>query len=113
VLFCAADLPFSLVGDIVVWPFAVYNFINQPVPAPPVAITASAVQPIQTPPPKPASPTLPAPQPLPTPLPPPKLPMPSAVPPAALPSTTPPATLPIPMPPATPVSTDDPPKDSP
>jgi hypothetical protein len=36
-LFCAADLPFSLIGDIVTWPYtATYSFINQPVPTPPV-----------------------------------------------------------------------------
>lgn len=35
---CAADLPFSLIGDVVTWPYtASYSFINQPVPAPPLA----------------------------------------------------------------------------
>ena len=36
-LFCAADLPLSLIGDVVTWPYtAAYTFINQPVPTPPV-----------------------------------------------------------------------------
>jgi uncharacterized protein YceK len=36
-VFCAIDLPFSLVGDVVTWPYtASYTFINQPVPVPPV-----------------------------------------------------------------------------
>jgi hypothetical protein len=39
-LFCAADLPLSLLGDVVTWPYTVaYNFINQPVPVPPVMLT--------------------------------------------------------------------------
>jgi hypothetical protein len=34
---CAADLPFTLIGDVVTWPYtAAYNFINSPVPTPPV-----------------------------------------------------------------------------
>jgi hypothetical protein len=38
-LFCAADLPFSLVGDVVTWPYAVvYSIINQPSPPPPVTL---------------------------------------------------------------------------
>jgi uncharacterized protein YceK len=33
----AADLPFSLIGDVVTWPYtAAYTYINQPVPVPPV-----------------------------------------------------------------------------
>lgn len=36
-LFCAADLPFSLIGDVVTWPYTVtYSYINQPFPIPPV-----------------------------------------------------------------------------
>ncbi len=36
-LFYAADLPFSLIGDVVTWPYtASYSFINQPIPTPPV-----------------------------------------------------------------------------
>ena len=36
-LLCAADLPLSLVGDVVTWPYtAAYTFINQPIPTPPV-----------------------------------------------------------------------------
>jgi uncharacterized protein YceK len=35
-LFCAADLPFSLVGDVLTWPYtAAYSCINQPIPTPP------------------------------------------------------------------------------
>jgi hypothetical protein len=46
-LLCAADLPLSLVGDIVTWPYtASYSFINQPIPVPPVA----PAQPIPVPP---------------------------------------------------------------
>jgi uncharacterized protein YceK len=46
-LFCAADLPFSLIGDVVTWPYTVtYTFINQPIPTPPV----TQAQPIPTPP---------------------------------------------------------------
>lgn len=38
-LLCAVDLPFSLIGDVVLWPYTVtYNFINQPVPVPPVVL---------------------------------------------------------------------------
>jgi hypothetical protein len=34
-LFCAADLPFSLIGDVVTWPYTVaYSCINQPIPPP-------------------------------------------------------------------------------
>ena len=37
VVFYAADLPFSLVGDVLTWPYtATYSYINQPVPTPPV-----------------------------------------------------------------------------
>src|SRR4051812_10142417 len=36
-LLCAADLPFSLIGDVVTWPYTVaYSYINQPIPIPPV-----------------------------------------------------------------------------
>lgn len=36
-LLCAADIPLSLAGDLVTWPYTVaYNFINQPVPVPPI-----------------------------------------------------------------------------
>jgi uncharacterized protein YceK len=36
-LLCAADLPFSLIGDVLTWPYtATYTCINQPVPTPPV-----------------------------------------------------------------------------
>jgi uncharacterized protein YceK len=47
-LLCAADLPFSLIGDLVTWPYtAAYSYINQPIPTPPV-IPAPPVT--QTPP---------------------------------------------------------------
>jgi hypothetical protein len=58
-LLCAADLPLSLVGDVVTWPYtAAYSYINQPVPVPPVA----QAPPIPTPPVTlaPAIPILPA-----------------------------------------------------
>jgi uncharacterized protein YceK len=33
----AADLPFSLIGDVMTWPYtAAYTYINQPIPVPPV-----------------------------------------------------------------------------
>src|SRR4051794_23085940 len=36
-LFYAADLPFSLLGDVIAWPYpAAYTFINEPIPVPPV-----------------------------------------------------------------------------
>ena len=36
-LLCAADLPFTFVGDIVTWPYtASYTSINQPIPLPPL-----------------------------------------------------------------------------
>ena len=36
-LCCAADLPFSFIGDVLTWPYtAGYTWINQPVPVPPV-----------------------------------------------------------------------------
>jgi uncharacterized protein YceK len=51
-LFCAADLPLSLIGDVVTWPYTVaYCYINQPIPTPPVVLTDPPVtQPIPTPP---------------------------------------------------------------
>lgn len=37
VLFYAADLPFSAIGDVLTWPYAAtYCYINQPIPTPPV-----------------------------------------------------------------------------
>jgi uncharacterized protein YceK len=36
-LFCAADLPFSFLADVVTWPYtASYTYINQPIPVPPL-----------------------------------------------------------------------------
>jgi hypothetical protein len=62
-LCCAADLPLSLIGDIVTWPYtAAYTFINQPVPAPPVVVS--------TPPVAEYLPTPPLTSPMPTPTPP-------------------------------------------
>jgi hypothetical protein len=51
-LFCAADLPFSLIGDLVTWPYtAAFSYINQPVPAPPVLHANPPVAlPLPTPP---------------------------------------------------------------
>jgi hypothetical protein len=53
-LFCAVDLPFSLIGDIVTWPYTVsYSFINQPIPTPVVTFTnapATQTMPIPVPP---------------------------------------------------------------
>ena len=44
-LFCAADLPFSLIGDVVTWPYtATYSYINQPFPTPPV--TQAPIRPV-------------------------------------------------------------------
>jgi hypothetical protein len=66
-LLCAADLPFSLVGDLVTWPYArAYSFINAPIPAPPVILVGGPVsQPL---PPAPMTPLMnlpPVPQPAP------------------------------------------------
>jgi hypothetical protein len=37
ILFCAVDLPFSFIGDVVTWPYtSAYTFINQPIPVPAV-----------------------------------------------------------------------------
>lgn len=57
-VFCAMDLPFSLIGDIVTWPYvATYAFINQPVPAPPVTLAPPPPHQLTTPPmPIPTSP---------------------------------------------------------
>ena len=51
-LFCAADLPFSLIGDLLTWPYTkVYTFINQPTPVPPVVFAnPPMVQALPTPP---------------------------------------------------------------
>ena len=38
-LLCAADVPFSFIGDVVTWPYtATYSYINQPIPTPPVIL---------------------------------------------------------------------------
>lgn len=35
-LFYAADVPFSVIGDVVTWPYtATYSYINKPIPTPP------------------------------------------------------------------------------
>lgn len=50
-LFCAADLPLSLIGDLVTWPYtAAYTFINQPIPPPVVVANPPVIQAIPTPP---------------------------------------------------------------
>ena len=44
-IFCAADLPFSLFGDIMTWPYTVvYTYVNQPTPTPPVIIATPDAQ---------------------------------------------------------------------
>lgn len=44
ILLSAADLPFSLLGDLITWPYtAGYTYINQPVPFPP--LTPAPVEP--------------------------------------------------------------------
>lgn len=67
-LLCAADLPLSLIGDILTWPYTrAYSFINQPVPIPPVTlINLPVTQAIPIPPatqlmPIPIAPATPAP----------------------------------------------------
>jgi uncharacterized protein YceK len=66
VLFCAADLPLSFVGDIVTWPYTVtYSYINQPIPTPPVLIANPPPGEPVMPPPAPSD-AAPAPLPLPT-----------------------------------------------
>jgi hypothetical protein len=71
-MFCAADLPLSLVGDIVTWPYtAAYSFINQPIPLPPLvqvppAPVGAPPVPVQGPPP--TGPQAPAPDFLPEPM---------------------------------------------
>lgn len=54
-LFWAADLPLTLIGDVVTWPYtATYSYINQPIPTPP--ITLAPTPPVtQTPPTTPAT----------------------------------------------------------
>lgn len=69
-LFCAADLPFSLVGDFVTWPYVwAYSVVNKPVPVPPIVIA----DPAPVPPPA-ALPPVPATKPMPLPTPPVPLP---------------------------------------
>ena len=42
-LFCAADLPLSFVGDVVTWPYTTaFTFINEPIPLPPVLMPPTA-----------------------------------------------------------------------
>ncbi|MBX9623679.1 MAG: hypothetical protein K2X82_07680 [Gemmataceae bacterium] len=49
-LFCAADLPLSLIGDVVTWPYVVaYSCINEPVPTPPVTLAPPEVRPQASP----------------------------------------------------------------
>jgi uncharacterized protein YceK len=45
-LFFAADLPFSFLGDVVTWPYtASYTFINQPIPVPPLILAPDSLPP--------------------------------------------------------------------
>lgn len=91
-LFCAMDLPFSFVGDVVTWPYtAAFTFINQPVPVPPVTIINTPVTQAGT------NPYGTQPMPLPTPYGTP--PMPPPIPPGAQPL---PLPNPLPVPPAAP-----------
>ena len=54
-LLCAADLPLTVIGDVVTWPYAVsYTFINSPVPTPPVTQAPPAPPPPAAPAPAPA-----------------------------------------------------------
>jgi uncharacterized protein YceK len=102
-LFCAVDLPLSLIGDLVTWPYAVsYTYINQPVPNPPVLIA--------DPPPPPAVPAQPAAPPMPIPTPPDVEPVPIPIPPVQPPTEVKPtaspqvpaqAVLPLTLPPPT------------
>jgi uncharacterized protein YceK len=54
-MLCAMDLPFTLLGDAVTWPYSVsYTCINEPVPTPPVTVApalseASPPEPIAKP----------------------------------------------------------------
>jgi uncharacterized protein YceK len=44
-LLCAADLPFSAIGDVVTWPYvAMFIYINQPFPLPPVTLPPPGIQ---------------------------------------------------------------------
>lgn len=68
VLLYAADLPLTLIGDVVTWPYVVaYNVINQPTPVPPVTQAPAdgppqpyALMPQQQPAPAPPPTQLPA-----------------------------------------------------
>jgi uncharacterized protein YceK len=52
-LFYAADLPFSLIGDVVTCPYTAYttaySFINEPIPTPPVTQAPAEVRPQASP----------------------------------------------------------------
>jgi hypothetical protein len=86
-LACAADLPLSFIADLASWPYtAVYSYINQPIPVPPVVITNSPVPQ--------ATPAPPVGQPLP--IPPGAPPVPAPVPPMTQPA---PAPAPLVTPP--------------
>jgi uncharacterized protein YceK len=44
-LLCAADLPFSFIGDVVTWPYtSTYCYINKPIPTPPVILAPPVTQ---------------------------------------------------------------------
>lgn len=60
-LLFAADLPFTIVGDLLTWPYTwSYSVINQPTLVPPVVFTAPPVAPAILP--APVTPTLPPPR---------------------------------------------------
>jgi hypothetical protein len=45
-LLCAADWPFSFLGDVLTWPYtAAYTFINQPTPVVPVILATTEIPP--------------------------------------------------------------------
>jgi hypothetical protein len=61
-LFCAADMPLSFLGDVVTLPYTVgYSFINRPMPNPPVTFTNPPVSQPIIPPPEPPQMPLPTP----------------------------------------------------
>ena len=50
ILLFAADLPLSIVGDFVMWPYTwAYTVINQPVPTPPVTLATGGTLPQTSP----------------------------------------------------------------
>jgi uncharacterized protein YceK len=53
-ILCTADLPLSLIADVLTWPYVqAYSFINEPVPVPPVLPAPAETRPQMTPPAEP------------------------------------------------------------